>query len=608
MNPILVAPACETPLDHVESAQSSIFELRAGMDQLVEAIAQQKSAMVRLERAFVGGRAEEQTRALREAMMYLMVFQTVGAQIGTTFEQFAEPLVSALHDLKDQLKEREQLAALSASADALNSSLELSEVLHQAMDMLAKLTGAERTLLMLAAKESGEMKIEISRNLDEQEVQGSAFAVSRTIVETVVKEGSTIVTTNAAADPRFSAQESIAVHSLRSIICAPLKTKDRVFGVIYADHRINPAQFSQADADFVTAFANQASTAIENARLFESVSVARNLMQNVFESITSGVITTNMNGTITLFNRAAEGILNMESEECLDLPTSLVLPALGGVIPDLVDQVVQRRQVVVASDVENDIEGRGRVCVNLTAAPLIDAGGAPQGVAVVLEDRTESVRYEQQRTLVKRYLPAELVDSLADLSELQLGGARQVVSIFFADIRGFTSYSEEHDPTEVVEIINTYFGIANEAVRRNHGIVDKYMGDAIMAHFNSPLLGVADHAWFAVRTAWQTREDIEALPGGEGERVTLKFGIGVNTGEALAGNVGASNRMEYTLMGDTVNVAKRLQENAGPGEILIGEATHRLVADRVEVGPPTVIHVKGRQAPERVYPLTALIA
>jgi class 3 adenylate cyclase len=241
--------------------------------------------------------------------------------------------------------------------------------------------------------------------------------------------------------------------------------------------------------------------------------------------------------------------------------------------------------------------------LSLNVAPLKNANNETLGVAIVMDDLTEKKRFERERAMVKRYLPSELVDSLADLEELRLGGAREEVSIFFADIRGFTTYSEQHDPEQVVEAINTYFTLAHKAIRANCGIVDKYMGDAVMAHYNTPLRPQADHAWLAVKTAWETKKIIEEYHQTVKATARLEFGVGVNTGEAVAGNVGAQEQMEYTLIGDAVNLAKRLQESAKPRQILLGQRTFELVKDRVVANKLPPLQVKGRMAFEQVYEL-----
>jgi PAS domain S-box-containing protein len=396
-------------------------------------------------------------------------------------------------------------------------------------------------------------------------------------------------------------------YSLRSILCVPLKAKGRVIGVIYADTRFKVGLFTQADRDLLIAFADQASVAIENARLFESVTVAKNLMQNVFASITSGVVTTDKEDLITLFNRAAETILGLPADRCLHQPYREALAPLGGALPRLVESVKDKQEAIVAYELEpSDLPERSQATLSLNLAPLKSANKEPLGVAIVLEDLTEKKRFARERQMIRRYLPAELVDVLADLKELRLGGARQEVSILFADIRGFSTYSEQHDPIQVVDAINTYFGLAHVAIQTHRGIVDKYMGDAVLAHFNTPLLPLEDHAWRALRAAWEIKQRIEEFHATIPAVDRLQFGIGVNTGEAVAGNVGASDRMEYTLIGDAVNLAKRLQENAVSQQILVGQRTYELVKERVWVNKLPPLQVKGRTALEQVYELVGI--
>jgi adenylate cyclase len=276
------------------------------------------------------------------------------------------------------------------------------------------------------------------------------------------------------------------------------------------------------------------------------------------------------------------------------------------VLPPLVDQVKQTDTPIQDYEAEPEVPGRGQISLNVTLSPLKDADNETQGVAIVFNDITERKRFERERGMVKRYLPAELVDSLADLQELRLGGTREVVTILFADIRGFTSYSERHDPEQVVETLNRYYEHITRIIRKNEGIVDKYEGDAVMAHYGTPLRPLADHAWKAVLTAWQSRMAVRAyhenIP--PEDRLYLKFGI--NTGEAVAGNVGGQEQMDYTLIGDAVNLSRRFQENATGDQILLGKATYLLVQDRVHVRQLEPLQVKGREALADVYEVTGL--
>jgi len=443
--------------------------------------------------------------------------------------------------------------------------------------------------------------------MDRETLEQRSSQVSRTIVNEVAETGIPVVTTNAQADPRFHAQESVVSYSLRSILCVPLRVRDKVIGVMYADNRIKSGLFGERERDMLTTFANQAAVAIDNARLFARVSYAQRLMANIFASITSGVITTDTLDKITLFNRAAGSILGLQPGNHQGIYYQDALQPLRAVLPPLVDQVKRTDTAIQDFEAEPNVPTRGKINLNVTLSPLKDADNETQGVAIVFNDVTERKRFERERGMVRRYLPAELVDSLADLQELRLGGTREEVTILFADIRGFTSYSERRDPEQVVETINRYYEHITRIIRENQGIVDKYEGDAVMAHYGTPLRPLEDHAWRAVLTAWQSRlairtfhEQIEPI-----DRLYLKFGI--NTGEAVAGNVGGMEQMDYTLIGDAVNLSRRLQENATGDQILLGKNTYLLVQDKVRVKQLEPLQVKGREALADVYEVIDLL-
>ena len=169
--------------------------------------------------------------------------------------------------LQESLRiEQSELAALYYVTQLVNSSLDLDEVLNQVMDQIIRLTKAERAFLMLK-NDAGELEFKIARHIDRETVEGSSFNISRTIVQRVAEQGNPIVTTNAQEDPRFRSQESVLSYSLRSILCVPLRVKEQITGVIYADNRLKAGIFGDRQRDLLTVFANQAAISIENARL-----------------------------------------------------------------------------------------------------------------------------------------------------------------------------------------------------------------------------------------------------------------------------------------------------------------------------------------------------
>jgi len=594
--------------DTLYTPQEELAALSQNLSTLYETLDQQREALQNLQSSWAATDPfSPEAQAVREALASAVAISSVVQELEELLAQMGQALERLQGDLSGQRNEHEQLVALYKVSRAVNSTLDLEELLNLVMDTIISLTGAERGFLMLIDEETGELNFKVARNMDRETIEGSSFEISRTIVRQVASEGVPVLTTNAQADPRFKSQLSVVSYSLRSILCVPLRVKDKIIGVIYTDNRIRDGLFSEQDRDLLVAFADQAAVAIQNAQLFESVVNARNLMANILASIASGVITTDIMDRITLFNRAAERILGIPAHQCENRPYHEALAPLRDVLSRLVEEVKKRERQFIGYEVDSELPDRGMVSLSMSLSPLKNAQDETQGVAIVVEDLTEKKRYERDMAMIRRYLPPELIESLPDdLSELQLGGKRQVITTLFADIRGFTTYSETHAPEQVVEVINHYFNIAGKIIRAQEGIVDKYQGDCVMANFNTPLHEVPDHALRAVRTAWEIQQAIKAYHQKMPSDSRLQLGIGINTGEAVVGNVGAEDRMEYTAIGDAVNLAKRLQEEAGPGQILLGQSTYELVKDHVIVNKLEPIQVKGRSALEQVYELVGL--
>jgi class 3 adenylate cyclase len=220
-------------------------------------------------------------------------------------------------------------------------------------------------------------------------------------------------------------------------------------------------------------------------------------------------------------------------------------------------------------------------------------------VAIVLDDLTEHKKLEAQRRLLERMVSPAVLNQI-DPDSLQTGGQQRDITILFADIRGFTSYSEKQSPEELVAVLNRYLAAGAEAVLAQEGTVDKFLGDAVMAWFNAPL-PQPDHTLRAVRTALALRTAIESLHAVLPPEAHLSFGVGIHYGEAVLGWIGTHERLEYTAIGDSVNTAKRIQENAGKGQILISKQAYERVKDSVEARPYAPLHVKGRQEAVEVF-------
>jgi len=506
--------------------------------------------------------------------------------------------------------EHNNMMALAGVGKVINSTLELDEVLRIVMDHIVHLTRAERGFLMLR-DESGEMVTRMARNWERASIDSSELTVSRSVVKRVIDSGEPLVTTNAQEDERFIGQASVVAFSLRSILCVPLKVKDALIGVIYADNRIRTGIFADTERDLLVAFANQAAVAIENARLFTSlrqtlseVTGLKNLMDNVFASIASGVITTDVQNQITLCNRAAALIIGRASEEIIGRGLDEVLASVSKEIQPRLTEVRKTDQPIVDLEVSYALPDRGTVDWRMNLSPLKNAKQSTEGIAIVLDDLTERKKLEAQRRLFERMVSPAVINHL-DPNSLQLGGKRVDITVLFADIRGFTTYSEKLPPEKLVSVLNRYLAAMAEAILAEEGTIDKFLGDAVMAWFNAPI-PQKDHSLRAVRAALAIRESVEKLYKEMPEDSHLAFGVGIHYGDAVLGLIGTERRIEYTAISDSVNTAKRIQENSGKNQILISKAAFERVKKQVDAKTYTPLSVKGKTQPVEVYEVLGL--
>jgi adenylate cyclase len=210
---------------------------------------------------------------------------------------------------------------------------------------------------------------------------------------------------------------------------------------------------------------------------------------------------------------------------------------------------------------------------------------------------------DKLRTTFGKYMTAAVIEQLLS-GKVALGGESLEVTILFTDIRSFTTISEKMDPQQLVALLNEYFTEMVGIVMKEGGVVDKYIGDAIMAVFGAPV-PKPDDAVNAVRAAVKMRRALQGLNVRLAERglTTLRTGIGIHTGEVVAGNIGSEARMEYTVIGDAVNLAARLETNTKDlgVNVLISEDTYELTKHVVEARAVREITVKGRRAPVMTY-------
>jgi class 3 adenylate cyclase/GAF domain-containing protein len=512
--------------------------------------------------------------------------------------------------LVEDERELAQLRTIGATSAMINSSLDLDTVLSGAMDEVINLTGAERGFLLLINPVTQQLEFRLIRNLEHDSAASASsnYQVSSTILNEVFTTGEPLLTDNAFKDPRMQDSATIVQYLLRSVLAVPLQYKDRVIGAVYVDNRFKTGVFTERELTLLRAFANQVAVAIENTRMFADVQAAladiteiNELIQNVFASIGSGVITTDAADRILTYNQAAADMLRRPVEAALGEPLLNVLPPISGEFEAQL-QAVREQDQRLTMEAQPDLPERGPVVLSMKLSPLKDANQHTEGVAMVLDDLTAQREREQALNVVRRYLPPGMVDNIHQISRLALGGERRDVTCLFAEVCPLTSFAPDLSAAALMELLNLYMTHATEAVHRANGLIDKYNGAEIMVLFNTQLNPQQDHARCAIEAALHLRQALTRLYGELCMALDEPYyRVGIHSGVATLGNVGSSKRRNFTAIGDTINLAKRLQENARPGQIILSEDTLRHaeawggLPDAVRLVERESIQAKGRQ-------------
>ena len=398
----------------------------------------------------------------------------------------------------------------------------------------------------------------------------------------------------------------------------PLHYEGRLIGFFMLGARLSGDLYTSDDLDFLAAVAAQSTLALENARLFanlrrtlEQTLEMKSQMDDIFSSIETGVITTDLKQQVTLFNRAAEQILGIPMDQVIGRTLEQVFPSLYSDLDYLTTNALQNGIPVYIAEVNRTIPERGELALRVSCAPIMNAYSVVKGTTIFFEDLTERRHLEAEQERIRmtfgRVVAPRVRDRLlADPRNLRLDGTQQTVTILFADLTGFTAYSEKMEPEVVFKVLNSYLSLAADAVLEEEGTLDKFMGDAVLALWNSPD-EQEDHALRAVRAADAIlKRSVESHKLFEDPLHHLNFRIGIATGYAIVGNVGTSELFNYTAIGDTVNLAQRLQVTAESGQILLQKSTYDIVADHVNAELLEPLIVRGREQPVQVYRFTGL--
>ncbi|MFO5492031.1 MAG: GAF domain-containing protein, partial [Cuspidothrix sp.] len=579
-------------------------------------------------------------------------FRDFVAAIGIILESCQSFYVAARH--------QRGATALLRATQTLGQSLDLEVTLQIVMEQARILMQADRSTLFLYRKELDELWTKVAevngKNLIEIRI-----SATRGIAGYVATTGEALNITDAYTDPRFDPSiDKKTGYVTRNILCLPVfNSANELIGVTQLINK-QQGSFTASDEEFMRAFNIQAGIALENARLFENVLLERQYQKDILQSLSDAVISTDMLGQIVTINDAALELLGcpvrkannknnkllweknligrqvwnvvpienlqMRLEDSLKHGAKHYVPEqslIVGLYEKLNDETSQL--ILAVSDRQNpnmfipwnqsltsqsellstDMVQKLERSINLTVNPLTNPEGGVRGGLVVLEDIS---REKRMKSTMYRYLNPQVAEQVMALGQdVLMVGERKDVTILFSDIRGYTTLTENLGAGEVVSLLNQYFETMVEAVFNYEGTLDKFIGDALMAVFGAPLPLTENHAWLAVKSALDMRQRLKEF---NQKRIfhsqpQIRIGIGISSGEVVSGNIGSQKRMDYTVIGDGVNLSSRLEgvTKEYGCDIIISEFTYNYCADRLWVRQLDKIRVKGKHRAVNIYEL-----
>ncbi|HRQ66081.1 MAG TPA: adenylate/guanylate cyclase domain-containing protein [Xanthomonadaceae bacterium] len=491
---------------------------------------------------------------------------------------------------------REQSELFEVSI-ALATELVLDRLLARIVATTRDFVEADRVSLFLHDPKRGELWGKIAEGVD-QELR---FAADQGIAGHVFTTGESLVVPDAYADPRFNPDfDLLTGYRTESLLCVPVIDRDGcVIGVIQALNRTR-GTFSGDDARRLRAFAAQAAVALVNAQLFADLDRARRYNESILRSLSNGVVTLDAEQRVVKANQAARALLGQPAQ-LEGLPFTRVL---GDDNPWWQTLWSEAGETYLADTTMVLADGSSRA-VNLMRVPLADLEDQNIGSMLVLEDVTEEKRV---RNTLSRYLPPQVAEQVLADKDSNLGGVSQVATVLFSDIRDFTTISERMGARETVAMLNEYFSVMADAISQHHGILDKYIGDAIMAVFGVPFAGSedADHAVRAALSMLARLDHFNRVRGRRGQDA-VGMGIGLSTGELVAGNIGSPKRMDYTVIGDTVNLASRLESATKTygAQLLVSGQTMDALHGNYRSREVDRLRVKGKVEPVVLFQILA---
>jgi adenylate cyclase len=486
------------------------------------------------------------------------------------------------------------------SEEISSRDLMLAKILAVALDVL----DGDHGSIYLYDAAADELYTSHADGLGDRELR---IAPDSGLVGAAFRTGKIVNTADAYHDPHFDPWlDQQTGYRTDTALCAPIfGSSGQCLGVVQLLNKKH-GTFSTPDERRMTGLTSQMAVAIDYAGLFEQILAIQSYNESMLRSLTNGVVTVDLGGIVTYMNPAASRILYLD-DESVGRPLAEIFDGFNAWVIEAIDDATAIGEEKHLPNSEFFIASVDDwMAANLAIIPLRDAKQTALGTMLVIEDVQ---RERELRRTMSRYLSNEVIDRLMVQGDDGLGGHAHEVTILFSDIRGFTPLTERLGAGETVSMLNEYFSFMEDVVTNRSGMIDKYIGDAIMALFGSPFPCENDavNAVQAAADMFQVLQILNARRAAEGKGV-IRIGVGIGTGTVITGNIGSPKRMDFTVIGDPVNLAARIEAATKTYgvDILVCDTTwSRLTAAPPRARRIDVVRLRGQTRPTELWEIVA---
>ena len=531
--------------------------------------------------------------------------------VNSVATQAAVSIQNAQNNEFFEKKRAQEMEFISIVSD-VTAEIDLSALLKRVMEEATRMLNADRATLFLNDEKTNELfsRVAMGEGMGEIRLPNTAG-----IAGSVFTSGKTMNIPYAYADLRFNpAFDKQTGYFTRSILCVPVTNKNgKVIGCTQVLNK-KGGKFTEEDESRLKAFTQQVAIALENAKLFDDVSKSRKYNESMLSSMSNGVITIDGEGKIVTCNKSGLKIFKVNEKNLIGLDSNKFFTEQNQWIEEKINSVRDSKEPELIMDAEIEVlnqetEKNEIISVNLTILPLIneDSDGRTDekesflGILIMIEDISSEKR---MKSTMSRYMDPGIADQLLEDGADIMGGLDTTATLLFSDLRSFTNITESLGAQGTVKLLNEYFEIMFECISEQGGMLDKFIGDAIMAAFGLPISHEDDEdrgvkaGINMIKRLWDWN-DLREKDG----KPPLDMGLGLNTDKIVAGNIGSQKRMDYTMIGDGVNLAARLESACKQynARILISDFTFKKLKGTYRIRYIDDVVVKGKTEPVGVH-------